>query len=667
VFYSVREIVKLPVLVFTIIILMAGDLLAYDGGKIPESIKTPVSTRSVIRDINLLNTSDIHICYENRGSAQVVINFENLGNDTLYNIQFGWFITVDDTGSQQWSGVLPPNSNQFVTLNQLTFTNSGTHNIKLWADIGLSDINSSNDSASLLLVVEPFLALDVLSDTSICANTSFSLEIPVGYASYTWGNGQNVRQVIAENSGLYKVTVTNALGCQAVDSMVIDQYPSPTSLLPPDTVLCDSTILVPQVSEKFSSYNWGFGDTVSNISISVEGSYVLSVIDTFGCAYTDTLNVQYAAPPIPTIPTQVFICDGDSAILSVSALFSSFQWSNGSTASSISTTSPGVYYITVTGTSGCFGYDTVQVLVNSLPDVVFNDSIMCNLEPFILDVGWYSSFQWSNGDTIQHPVITSPGWYGVSITDLNGCENSDSIEVVNVNVSVSLGPDTSICEGDGSFIILGQYDYYLWDDGHNGPSQFIGKPGIYSVTVTTTGCSISDDLLVVELPYPLASFTETIASNTVDFINGSNTNSNIDWSFGDGHFSSQVNPTHTFSAFGMFDVTLTTSNICGIDSLTKTIGVFPLAVNSIYKEDDFIVYPSLVSDVVHIKLGLSNLEILTYRVYDASGKLLLVNEERVLGGDQVFNLNVSNFATGSYFLRVSGDQEFIGVKQFFKH
>ncbi|MCD4680720.1 MAG: M4 family metallopeptidase, partial [Bacteroidales bacterium] len=57
---------------------------------------------------------------------------------------------------------------------------------------------------------------------------------------------------------------------------------------------------------------------------------------------------------------------------------------------------------------------------------------------------------------------------------------------------------------------------------------------------------------------------------TVNFINQSNNATTFSWDFGDGSTSTAVNPSHTYTSFGTFDVKLIADGgSCGIDSITK--------------------------------------------------------------------------------------------------
>lgn len=638
------------------------QLFSHENEAEPEPV--PGSQKGL--DVNVLNTSDINFCFEDRTNAKIELQIENNGLDTISSLQLGWEFTNNQRGNISWVGSIAPNSSRLVTLTYLNFPSEGIFLVDLWASCVAQDLNPLNDTVSISVNVLSPLYVNSLEDTAVCENDFVVFAAPKGFNSYVWSDGSLDDSILVSTPGLYGVTLTDQDGCSAVDSVYLSNLASPGALLSNDTILCDSVILIPEVSDKFLSYSWGMGDTVSNIQITQAGEYVLHVVDTLGCSYTDTMNVTYAAPPNPGVPTQVFICQGDSALLSVSPNFSSYSWSTGSNTSSISTTAPGLYYVTVTGSAGCIGMDTVEVLVNPLPVISFYDSLMCNLSPFMLDVGYFEGFQWSNGDTIQNPIVNIPGMYSVTVTDNNGCQSSDTVNLVNFNVEVSLGGDTSICSGDGSFIILDIYDSYIWNDGHTGPSQFIGDPGVYSVTVSSSGCSASDEIEVTEILYPDVYFSEYLNTPDVEFTNLSNLNTNLLWDFGDGNQSTALNPTHTYQNNGLYDVTLTIQNECGVDTHTESVGVFPLGDNPLASNELGIkLYPTLTNDVLNIEVKEFAGEEIQYSVFDVAGKLL-ISKRYINSQDYIQEIDVSNFASGTYLVRLASESNFIGVREFIK-
>ena len=101
--------------------------------------------------------------------------------------------------------------------------------------------------------------------------------------------------------------------------------------------------------------------------------------------------------------------------------------------------------------------------------------------------------------------------------------------------------------------------------------------GDYTVTITNIYASIasSDATLVVVFPAPVASFTASptngVAWLTVNFTDTSTGSiTNRSWSFGDGGFSSDVNPTCTYSNAGVFAVSLTAFGFGGQSTLTQS-------------------------------------------------------------------------------------------------
>lgn len=89
--------------------------------------------------------------------------------------------------------------------------------------------------------------------------------------------------------------------------------------------------------------------------------------------------------------------------------------------------------------------------------------------------------------------------------------------------------------------------------------------------------SDKDEYGKVELiirPPIIANFSANLFAGTnpltVSFTDHSTNNpTSWNWNFGDGYFSSEKNPTHTYLSSGIFTVSLTTSNSLGTDSVTK--------------------------------------------------------------------------------------------------
>jgi PKD repeat protein len=118
------------------------------------------------------------------------------------------------------------------------------------------------------------------------------------------------------------------------------------------------------------------------------------------------------------------------------------------------------------------------------------------------------------------------------------------------------------------------------DSTEQNPVHVYEQPGLYSVNLTVRNeygnfSTLKINYITV-LQGVVANFTtDTINGNTVYFIDlsiGSGTYTYF-WDFGDGSNSTEQNPEHTFTSFGIYNVTLNTTNAFGSNITTKTIKV----------------------------------------------------------------------------------------------
>jgi len=95
--------------------------------------------------------------------------------------------------------------------------------------------------------------------------------------------------------------------------------------------------------------------------------------------------------------------------------------------------------------------------------------------------------------------------YVLTISDINGCELSDSLEIIgNPLPIVDLGTDTVFCEGGSIVLDAGAGYSYLWMSGETTQTITVTTTGIYIVTVTDgNSCDNSDTISVIVNPNPV--------------------------------------------------------------------------------------------------------------------------------------------------------------------
>jgi PKD repeat protein len=213
--------------------------------------------------------------------------------------------------------------------------------------------------------------------------------------------------------------------------------------------------------------------------------------------------------------------------------------------------------------------------------------------------GLPSSWQWDFGDgqtsTLQNPnhVYAKEGTYTVSLTAKNifGTDTKVREDLITVGrgAAVDFRADKTTV-GIGRIVTFTDLSAnnptdWVWEfgDGSLGtgskPDHVYQKTGVYDVTLTASNPSVTNSrtknqyITVLNLPRSdfVADKTRGGAPMTVKFTDLSKgAPISWNWNFGDGSTSSDSNPVHQYTTLGTFTVTLTTSNVNGQDTTSKT-------------------------------------------------------------------------------------------------
>jgi gliding motility-associated-like protein len=375
---------------------------------------------------------------------------------------------------------------------------------------------------------------------------------------------------------------------------------------------------------------WNFGDgsgtsTTQNPQYSYQdtGRFTVRLIAwNNGCADT-AIKINYitALPPVARFNT-TFNCGNKLQVVFTdqSVLPQTWFWNfgDGFTSSAQNPThiysSFGVFNVSLTVTNGsCSHTRTIPLtLINESANFnVLRDTICANQTATFQAAGFnqanITSYFWDFGDgsssaggaLINH-IYTAAGRYSVTltITDNNGCVSTISraniVQVWGPVADFSFNPSTGCRPLTVNFTDRTQTDgthpivTWIWNYG-NGSSLTTNAPpfsytydtaGYFNPRLTVLdsyGCSSfffnTNDIYITN---PKAAFTSTdtltCAGKTVNFTNTSTgATLTYNWDFGDGTFSTVLNPVKIYPADGNYTIRLTVTDVNGCtNTSTKT-------------------------------------------------------------------------------------------------
>ncbi|MCH8903446.1 MAG: gliding motility-associated C-terminal domain-containing protein [Bacteroidetes bacterium] len=177
-------------------------------------------------------------------------------------------------------------------------------------------------------------------------------------------------------------------------------------------------------------YSWsplgGMNSTTTNLP---SGTYIVTILDTNGCAASDTVVITQPGEFSVSITGDTSLCIGASSLLTVSE-GASYLWSTSDTTQLISVSIAGVYSVQVVDTNSCLSSDSISVnIISSLSVSLGNDTSLCKNSPLILNAEIVAyNYLWSTGDTTASIMVNGEGDYWV----VAGYECGDVSDTINI-------------------------------------------------------------------------------------------------------------------------------------------------------------------------------------------------------------------------------------------
>jgi hypothetical protein len=395
-----------------------------------------------------------------------------------------------------------------ATLGTRTYTVTGTAG------------NGCTNSATTTVTVFPLPNVTIVpaGPLTICQFGTVNLTAS-GAATYNWFPNIDLSTTTGPTTtftgntpGIYGFSVsgTDNNGCTFVSPPVfITVNPAPTVTIAPSGPLnlCQGES-VQMVAAGANTYTWApatdlvvTNQAATTLNANTVSTRTYTVVGTAanGCTNTATIQVQVRPSPVVSVTPAgpLTLCPGATRVLTASGALS-YTWSPATdlgatnianptlTAATVSTRT---YTVVGTAANGCTGSATLNVTVNAAPPVTANaaPTETCAGSPVELVAGGATTYVWNPGTVTGATITVNPTattTYTVSGTDVNGCTNTASVQVlVNPLPVAPTTPPVTICAGTSATITPpAQPGFFRWYSSSTGATQ-IGAGPVFETPV----------------------------------------------------------------------------------------------------------------------------------------------------------------------------------------
>ena len=139
--------------------------------------------------------------------------------------------------------------------------------------------------------------VDLGEERVICVGESVTI-VPTGnYRYQQWHDLSTGETYTADTTEMVSITVYDAAGCMAVDSVQVTSYHTPIVDLGNDTTLCGQMSLLLDAGNLGSTYLWSTGETTQQIEVFTGEQFIsVEVTNPAGCSGNGEIHIQPCSP-----------------------------------------------------------------------------------------------------------------------------------------------------------------------------------------------------------------------------------------------------------------------------------------------------------------------------------------------------------------------------------
>ena len=458
-------------------------------------------------------------------TVQLEINFDNTPQETSWEIRDEFNSIVMSGGADS---SVQPNSTILESIclpegcydlwlydtgaNGLCCTNgSGFYKLSQWGGQIITSGSSFNSFINYEFCLDasqdPLVATIVQKNDVNCYGESTGsglIQANGGSGNYTyiWSDGQQGHYANNLNAGVYTVTISDGQQ-QLIQSLNILQPLALEVHIDASPINCIGTggSLNAQVTGGTPPYNYQWNNGMNTITLSnVEaGNYSLTVTDANGCQITASKNITTGSDMQVSSQINHPNCQGEqsgSAFIQVqNAVWPvHFYWNMGLSGQGIYGLSAGTYSVTIVDALGCEQVEYINIQdPPSLNTSALTINESCHnakdgyIEAEVAGGTMPYSFNWSTASTEDYIENIGKGWYFLTVTDANGCQQI-SYHYIGAPNGIDIDAQITDASDNNGMIDLtvsgGTPPYsYIWNNGQFEEDISNLAPGNYEVQI----------------------------------------------------------------------------------------------------------------------------------------------------------------------------------------
>ena len=269
--------------------------------------------------------------------------------------------------------------------------------------VDVTDANGCSSSDTIVVTIDAMPDAGTILCTGgsdICVGDSVAL-ISSASGSVDWwvmpaagpfwqyigsGNPFSPQPPSAQDVGMYYFMAVAMNGVCAPDSsnlITVEVHDAPIIPLASDTSSCSSVVLDAQNAG--ASYLWSTSDTTQMITATVSGMYTVWIVDQYGCAGADSVDVTIHTPPVVTGMASANPVCADDADVTLTGLPAGGLWTGPGVAGNSFDPSIGagaqVVMYSYTDTNGCSGTYPLTIVVSACVGIEEQAGVAVNVYP----------------------------------------------------------------------------------------------------------------------------------------------------------------------------------------------------------------------------------------------------------------------------------------------